>query len=616
MTSDSEFSRQASLKRLESEHFDVLVIGGGITGAGCALDAAARGLSVALVEKGDFASGTSSKSSKLIHGGLRYLQQRRVVLVYEALAERQRLLRNAPHLVGILPFLIPVYTTDGLINPKVARALGTALWAYDLTGGFRIGKKHKRVSKAEALELFPTLPDDRLEHGYIYYDCEADDARLTLAILRTAALEHGAAVANHTSAVGINKDSFGACQSVSVATAEGESFDISASVVVNAAGVWADEVRLLDDRSSHKRLRPAKGIHVALPRELFGNQAAAVVPTGQDDRSIFVIPWGDTTYLGTTDTDYDGNIDSPECSFEDVEYLLKTAADNTTAKISADDILGVWAGLRPLVKDTKSQSTADLSRRHSVTVSDAGVVTIVGGKLTTYRKMAADAIDEAADYLAQRRNGKTKLGKGDRSGRGDRSTRGAKASAGSSPTVKLSLIGAPQELVDNPAAPATPLSPVVEPVKKFLGSLRDSRPQGDSRPPNDSRQQNSAEQLFPEELAEATVEHLFSRFGTETSQLLELMRHEPSLARQLHPELPYLAAEVVHAVRSEMAIGLDDILSRRLRATLLNARASSEMAQDAADLMAAELGWDAARSQAQARDYRDSIDREMFGWRR
>lgn len=591
MTFDPEFSRQASLKRLESEHFDVLVIGGGITGAGCALDAAARGLSVALVEKGDFASGTSSKSSKLIHGGLRYLQQRRVVLVYEALAERQRLLRNAPHLVGILPFLIPVYTTDGLINPKVARALGTALWAYDLTGGFRIGKKHKRVSKAEALELFPTLPDDRLEHGYIYYDCEADDARLTLAILRTAALSHGAAVANHTSAVGINKDGMGACRSVSVATAEGESFDISASVVINAAGVWADEVRLLDDSASGKRLRPAKGIHVALPRELFGNQAAAVIPTGQDDRSIFVIPWGNTTYLGTTDTDYAGDVNSPECSLEDVEYLLKTASDNTTAKISADDILGVWAGLRPLVKNTKSQSTADLSRRHSVTVSDAGVVTIVGGKLTTYRKMAADAMDEAADYLAQRSASQAKPAK-------------TKLAKGSSPTPKLSLIGAPQELVDNPTAPATPLSPVVEPVKKFLGSLRDNRPQ------------SPTEQLFPGELTEATVEHLFSRFGTETSRLLELMRERPELARQLHPELPYLAAEVVHAVRAEMAVGLDDVMSRRLRATLLNARASTEMAQDAADLMAAELGWDASHSQAQAQRYRDSIEHEMFGWRK
>lgn len=592
MTSDFEFSRQTNLKRLESEHFDVVVIGGGITGAGCAVDAAARGLSVGLIEKGDFASGTSSKSSKLIHGGLRYLQQRRVVLVYEALAERQRLLRNAPHLVGILPFLIPVYTTDGLINPKVARALGTALWAYDLTGGFRIGKKHKRVSKAESLELFPTLPEDRLEHGYIYYDCEADDARLTLAILRTAALEHGAAVANHASAVGITKDSLGSCRSVSVATDEGDSFDISASVVVNAAGVWADEVRLLDDGSARSRLRPAKGIHVALPRERFGNQAAAVVPTGQDDRSIFVIPWEGTTYLGTTDTDYAGDVNSPECSFEDVEYLLKTASDNTTAKISTDDILGVWAGLRPLVKDTKSQSTADLSRRHSVSVSDAGVVTIVGGKLTTYRKMAADAIDEAVDYLAQRRNGKTKPAKG------------------SSPTVKLSLIGAPQELVDNPAAPATPLSPVVEPVKKFLSSLRDSRPQSDGRTPGPK------EQLFPGELTEATVEHLFSRFGTETSQLLDLIRQQPTLARPLHADLPYLAAEVVHAVRSEMAVDLDDVLSRRLRATLLNARASSEIAQDTAELMAGELGWDASHSQAQARQYRDRINHEMFGWRK
>lgn len=625
MSSNSEFSRQVSLARLADEQFDLVVVGGGITGAGCALDAASRGLSVALIEKDDFASGTSSKSSKLIHGGLRYLQQRRVVLVYEALAERQRLLRNAPHLVNILPFLIPVFNTDGIINPKVARALGTALWAYDLTGGFRIGKKHKRVSKEASLELFPTLPADRLEHGYIYYDCEADDARLTLAILRTAAVEFQAVAANHVAARGINKNKFGLCQGVAVETQEGDRFDIKSSAVINAAGVWADEVRQLDTQQAQKHLRPAKGIHVALPRRLFGNETAAVVPVGKDGRSIFVIPWESTTYLGTTDTDYSADIDSPECTLEDVEYLLGAARDNTTAQISVDDVLGVWAGLRPLVKDVKSLSTADLSRRHSVSVSKSGVVTVVGGKLTTYRKMAADAVDEAMEFLGDiygDENNDFKV---------------------SSSTLKLSLVGAPEELEASPVAPATPFAPVVEPVKKFLSSRWNAwadgkepaggtstgavdagaagtgpdgmRPDGMPAPPNGM---GPTDMPAPptEFLSESALEHLFNRYGTETPKLLELAQQNPGLAASLHPELPYLKAEVVHSVRNEMATTLDDILSRRLRARLLNATASSEVAPQVASLVASELGWNEQRTATEIDCYRQSVEHELFSWRK
>ena len=555
-----------------------------MTGAGCALDAAARGLSVALVEKDDFASGTSSKSSKLIHGGLRYLQQRRVVLVYEALAERQRLLRNASHLVSIVPFLIPVFNSDGIINPKAARAMGSALWAYDLTGGFRIGKKHKRVSKAESLELFPTLPDDRLEHGYIYYDCSADDARLTLAILRTAALNYGAAIANRVGFTALKKNQFGRCQGVSVTTAEGDSYDVSCSVVINATGVWADEVRLCDDVQASRQLRPAKGIHLALPRHLFDNQAAAVVPVSQDDRSIFVIPWGDATYLGTTDTDYDGDLDTPECTLQDVEYLLQAARDNTTATLSLDDVLGVWSGLRPLVKQAKSHSTADLSRRHSTLASESGVITIVGGKLTTYRKMAADAVDEAMGFLATH------------SASADRSYKTA------CPTLRLSLIGAPEALDITPTAPVTPRAPVTEPIRKFFSPKRSGRSADPAA---------AAEPQLPE----ATMEHLFGRYGTETPQLLDLLLENPGWSQPLHPELPYLKAEAVHAVRHEMAGTLEDVLSRRLRARLLNAKAASEAAPEVAALLAPELSWQPQQARAQADGFCQSVQHELFGWR-
>ena len=511
----------------------MVIVGGGITGAGCLLDAASRGLSAALIEKDDFASGTSSKSSKLVHGGLRYLQQRRVVLVYEALAERQRLLHNAPHLVRVLPFLIPVFSTDGLINPKAARALGTAMWAYDLTGGLRIGKKHKRLSASEALEIFPTLSPDRLDHGYIYYDCETDDARLTLAVIRTAVLDFEAAAANRAAATGILKNAAGKCRGVSVETAEGETFEIGCDTVISAAGVWSDEVRRLDEKATPAQLRPAKGIHVGVPRKIFGNEAAAVVPVGSDKRSIFIIPWESITYLGTTDTDYEGDIEAPSCTLEDVEYLLKAANSNTSADVSSDDIVSVWSGLRPLVKDSKSQSTADMSRRHSITASPSGVVNIVGGKLTTYRKMASDAVDEAIQHLD-------------------------KNDARMSRTLNLKLRGAPEE------APSSRLG---------------------------------------------------KRYGTEEAEVRTLIENDPALAEPLHADLPYNMAEVVHAARNEMAVTLDDVLTRRTRARLQNAHASAEAAPAVAEVLADELGWPQDRTAKEVATYRQSVETEMQDWR-
>jgi glycerol-3-phosphate dehydrogenase len=245
-SSPGRFDRDAALGRLATEHFDVLVVGGGITGAGVALDAASRGLTTALVEKDDFASGTSSKSSKLIHGGLRYLQQHEYRLVYENLAERQRLLDNAPHLVAPLPFLIPLFGKDGVVNRSVARVYLLALWLYDLTGGVRIGRRHEKVTRAQALAHLPTLDADRLVAGFLYWDARADDARLTLTVMRTAVLDHGAVAANHTAVTALTTDAAGKVTGATVAPDGGEAFDIRASVVVNAAGVWSDQVRTLD----------------------------------------------------------------------------------------------------------------------------------------------------------------------------------------------------------------------------------------------------------------------------------------------------------------------------------------------------------------------------------
>ncbi len=412
------FDRGTSLAALADETFDVLVIGGGITGAGVALDAASRGLRTALAEKGDFASGTSSKSSKLVHGGLRYLQQGDVRLVYEALRERQRLLRNAPHLVDVLPFLIPMFGKDGVIHPKLARALGSAMWMYDLTGGARIGKLHKRISADETMAHMPTLPPGRVAASYLYYDAQADDARLTMTIARTAAVLHGAVCVNHAPVVELLRR--GVHVQGAVVEAHGRRIEVRARQVVNATGVWADEVRSLDEGRDPDTIRPAKGIHLTVPWSLVQNDIAVVAPVPKDKRSVFVVPWASApgaapefTYIGTTDTDYDGPLDDPQCTSDDVDYLLRAINHSTTTEISRADVVGTWAGLRPLVKSTGGGRTADLSRNHSVTASRSGMITVTGGKLTTYREMAEDTVDAVAKRLdlprSQRRSRTKKL---------------------------------------------------------------------------------------------------------------------------------------------------------------------------------------------------------------
>ncbi|MEZ5238197.1 MAG: FAD-dependent oxidoreductase [Microthrixaceae bacterium] len=311
------FDRDSSLEALRTEAFDVVVVGGGITGAGVLLDAAARGMKAALVEAGDFAEGTSSKSSKLVHGGLRYLQQGEINLVYQALRERRRLLRNAPHLVEVIPFLIPMFGRGGVIPAKISRLLGAAMWGYDVTGGWRIGRLHKRLDHDEALSYMPTLPADRLVSAYLYYDATADDARLVVTVLRTAALRHGAVVANRTPVVGVSKNSSGRIDGVVVrphGPGTDEQFTIRTRAVVNAAGVWSDDIRAQDEGANPGSIRPAKGIHITVPWEKVRNQVAVVVPVPGDRRSVFVVPHGNLTYVGTTDTDYDGPIDDPQCT--------------------------------------------------------------------------------------------------------------------------------------------------------------------------------------------------------------------------------------------------------------------------------------------------------------
>lgn len=401
------------LDRLSSESFDVLVVGGGITGVGVALDAASRGLTTALVEADDFASGTSSKSSKLVHGGLRYLQNGDVRLVYQALRERKRLRHNAPHLVKILPFLLPILTTDGLLPRRVARALGTAMWMYDLTGGWRIGKFHKRLKADAAFAHLPTMQRDKLAGGYLYYDATVDDSRLVLTVAKTAAA-HGAAIANRCRVVAFAHDATGRVTGATVDTGAGQ-IGVTARVVVNAAGVWADEIRTMEDGTDQDSIRPAKGVHITVPWSLVRNDIAAVIPVPGEQRSLFVVPWGprrdgtfEYSYIGTTDTDYEGPLDDPPCTNDDIDYVLGAVNAAITTTITPDDITGAWAGLRPLVRKASSTRTADLSRRHLVTTGPGGVVAVSGGKLTTYREMAEDTVDEIADILGHKAKCRTR----------------------------------------------------------------------------------------------------------------------------------------------------------------------------------------------------------------
>lgn len=539
MSTSHAFHRATSLQQLVQDDFDVVVIGGGITGAGAVLDAASRGLKVALVERDDFASGTSSKSSKLVHGGLRYLQQGDVRLVYQALRERKRLRRNAPHLVKVLPFMIPILTKDGVVSKKIARALGSAMWMYDITGGWRIGKIHRRLSAKKAFAHLPTMPREKLASAYLYFDAEADDARLVVAVLQTAA-ERGAVIANRCSVSSIDSTSTTSHTLTVVDTLTGQPFTVRTRSIINATGVWADDIRALDEKVHPDTIRPAKGVHLTVPWEKVRNDIAVVIPVPRDRRSLFVVPWipnGDGTYrftyIGTTDTDYTGPVNDPQCTKDDIEYVLAALNASITTGVTTDDVTGVWSGLRPLVKSDAATTgrTADLSRRHKVVASAQGIVTVTGGKLTTYREMAEDAVDEVCRLLNVKKSSKTKT---------------------------LSLHGA-----------------------------RHSRP---SSNPQDA--------------------HLHSRFGNQSSVLKKMMEQDPSLANELVPGLPYLRCEAVYAVTHEMAVSVDDVLTRRTRARLLDRRACVAVVRDVASLIGPHLGWDAATKEASIAQFMDECARE------
>jgi len=397
-------SRAELFSRLQSTAFDLLVVGGGITGAGIARDAALRGLQVALVERSDFARGTSSASSKLIHGGLRYLEHYEFALVRESVRERSLLTRNAPHLARPLPFLFPVYEESG-VKPWEIRA---GMWLYDLLALFGNYRNHRMLSRNQTRRLSPHLGQDDLKTCALYYDCLTDDARLT-AETALDARAHGAVLATYCEAIEFTVDSAGRTTGAWIQdrldeaslTGEGQAtprVPVRAKVTVVAAGPWTDQV--LGGKLERPLLRPTKGSHVVLDRARLPIDQAVVIKSRLDERVLFAIPWAQRTILGTTDTDACDPPDAVEASREDVHYLLESANGYfPELQATPDDVISTWSGLRPLMAGGEGLDPSEVSREHAIVNVDPGLLAIAGGKLTTYRLMAEEAVDQALKKL-------------------------------------------------------------------------------------------------------------------------------------------------------------------------------------------------------------------------
>jgi glycerol-3-phosphate dehydrogenase len=537
--------RGAMLTRLAAERFDVLVIGGGITGAGAALDAASRGLRVALVESRDLASGTSSRSSKLIHGGLRYLEQFDFKLVYEALRERDLLVSKlAPHLVKPISFMYPLYKKV-VERPYV----GAGLVLYDsMEGTRRPVPRHKHMTARSALKRAPALSPDRLAGAMLYYDAQVDDARHTLTVARTAAA-HSAVVATRVSATGLVRSEDGRIAGAKVRDEEtGRELTVAAEAVVICAGVWTDLVHEMAGVKAGYRVRMSKGVHIVVPRAAVDASTGMIVRT--EKSVLFFIPWGDHWIVGTTDTDWSGDRAEPAPSAEDVEYILAAANRVLARPLTRADVIGVYAGLRPLVDPAESngKSTTKLSREHVVDVPVPGLASIAGGKFTTYRLMARDVVDAAvADF-----------------GRLGREVPG-------SVTDRVPLLGADGLAAVQPAA----------------GRLAEDY-----------------------DVTQAAVEHLLGRYGALAEDVLRLVRADSALGRPLAEGHPYLRAEVAYAVTHESALHVEDVLMRRTRLFIEAADGGAGAAADVAAIMGRLLGWSRRRRAAETRRYLDLLETE------
>ena len=504
-------------KRIEGHPhaWDMVVVGGGATGVGVAIDAASRGYDVLLLEQSDFGKGTSSRSTKLAHGGVRYLEQGDIGLVMEALKERGLLLQNAPHLVHDLAFVVPNY------DWWEAPFYGVGLKVYQLLAG-KYGFGASRIlSREETLAHLPTLKTEGLRGGAVYYDGQFDDSRLLIDMVATAH-EQGATLLNYAEVTGVTKDAQGFVEGVTARDAEtGEEFQASTKVVINATGAFSDRLRRIAEPDAAAMIAPSQGVHLVFDAEFLAGESAIMVPHTSDGRVLFAIPWHGHTLVGTTDTAIPAATLEPVAMEEEIDFILSTAGQYLAKAPTRDDVLSVFAGVRPLVRASNA-STAALSRDHVIHIDRSGMVSVMGGKWTTYRHMAEDCVDQAATL--------------------------AELPERACVTRDLHIHG-------YHAA-----------VKEF-GAL--------------------------------------SVYGSDALEIRKLIEADGRLREKLHPALPYAKAEVVWAVRQEMARTVEDVLARRTRALFLNAQAALEMAPGVADAMAIELGWDNAVKEKQLAAFRE-----------
>jgi glycerol-3-phosphate dehydrogenase len=546
-------SRERALAALQAHGFDVVVIGGGITGAGVALDAASRGYSVALVERDDFATGTSSRSSKMIHGGLRYLQNFDLGLVREALLERQLLVRLAPHLVYPTPFLVPA-----LGDERRDIRIGIGLNMYDVMATSRIGRgrslrsehgekadywapnRHHTISGEEAAELIPALAPSDPGSAYLFYDCQTDDVRLVLTVLGEAE-RFGAVVVNGAEVTEVIDEGGRAAGIVCREAESGESFEVRAANVVNATGVWADRIRpheLLTEEEI-PRIRPSRGTHITLSAEdLEIGSAACIVPAGEG-RTIFALPWYGRALIGTTDNDYEGDIDRVPPSRNDITYLLDAINAYFELDLGPDQLTGAYAGVRPLISSGDPKKSVDISRRAELYETSSGMVTITGGKLTTWRRMAEQVVDR-----------------------------------------------------------------IVEREGREAECRTDDIPLG--MPARDEDLTTAAE------LPEGAREQLAFRYGHAARQVLDLCDERPELAAPIVDGRPDLLAEVVVAARHEQARSVADVLLRRSRLGVLAAPQlrGTESVAIVAETLGRELGWSKKQIARAAEDWMEAASGE------
>ncbi len=545
--------RSAIARALSVPSFDLLVIGGGINGAGIARDAAMRGLNVALVEQGDFASGTSSKSSKLIHGGLRYLENYEFALVLEASRERDRLRRHlAPHLVQPMPFVFPVFAGD----PVGRLRLSAGLWVYDGLSAFRNIARHRSWSRRATLKHEPQLRPNGLRGALHYYDCWTDDARLTLETI-LGAVTAGAVAGNYLAVEELLRDETGLTGARIHDRVGGGAFTIAARQVVNATGPWLDRLRALDDPTASPVLRLTKGVHIIVPHERVGNVNAIVIRAPRDGRVMFAIPWHDQVLVGTTDTDFDGAPETVDADADDVAYLLEAVNSYfPSAQLTESDVVGAYAGLRPLIAPAQSATPSETSREEQIFESPSGLLSIGGGKLTTYRRVSERVVDAVVARLEAR----------------DPSRRFAPCQTASTP-----LPGAKVDMRDRGGFPG------------FAKRVRATKPPA---------------------VGDALADHLLHRYGTAAPELIALLAVDPRAARRIVDALPYRYGEVTRAAAAEMAITLDDALRRRLPIAFRERDGGVEAAGDVAATMRSVHGWDDAETARLVEEYRHGVERE------